>query len=411
MIESMESERILLNRLISDRDPDAFSIIMHRFIGLVYGTCRRVLRNETLAQDAAQETFLDLMKHSHSVRGSLGCWLHQVAFRRAVDLLRQNDARRKREESYATTALNYSSPWSEIEPLVDEVLAELPDEQRSIVTRHFLEGQTMMQIASVMGISQPSVSRRITAALETMRLKLRSRGVLIGLFTLAKIMPNALEAAPTTLLKTCGKIALFQAIGSSLSLKAPIATNAALMQCKCIAVACGVALICGFIVTSYTIFSGKSSDVETRNSHHPFKTTPPLHLNVSDNSTNTESILFSSFSDTGFANIIDNFSASSAPAKSIPTTSYGVYSAGRNPPPTEVKTRGNTPTLAQSQGDVSIVNKNPSASQFIGFHANASVNVVSDARVGFQSSMKTSFRSVQSVNSTGKAPHQILFNK
>ncbi|MCU0916467.1 MAG: hypothetical protein MUC88_18165 [Planctomycetes bacterium] len=96
-----ESERVLLQRFVETNDGEAFAQIIHRHASLVYGTCLRVLADADQAADATQETFFQLVKKAHEVRGSLGGWLHRVAARKAVDLVRADSIRRRREDRHA----------------------------------------------------------------------------------------------------------------------------------------------------------------------------------------------------------------------------------------------------------------------------------------------------------------------
>ncbi len=51
---------------------------------MVYGACLRVVKNPGIAEEVAQESFLELMKGPGGVQ-SVGGWLHTVATRRALD--------------------------------------------------------------------------------------------------------------------------------------------------------------------------------------------------------------------------------------------------------------------------------------------------------------------------------------
>ena len=136
-------ERDLVERFAQNGDPRAFSMITARYADFVYSTCRRILHNDAEAADAAQETFYQLVKDARSVNGSLLGWLHQVATRRAVDLIRQNSSRRRREQVYVEEVETKASSWAEIEPVVDEAMEELPESYRELLVQHFLERQSM----------------------------------------------------------------------------------------------------------------------------------------------------------------------------------------------------------------------------------------------------------------------------
>jgi len=205
----METEAVLLQRFARTGDAEAFGEIIRRHAGLVYGAAWRVLSDMDRASDVAQETFLQLTKDAAKVTGSLPGWLHRVATRKAIDLVRRDTSRKQRETQYATQQPQRVTAWREISPHVDEGLSALEPELREILVAHFLEGQTTRQIAAVRGISQATVSRRLEAGVTTLRRRLRKRGLLVGAAALSLLLrEKTVSAAPAALKMELGKMAI-----------------------------------------------------------------------------------------------------------------------------------------------------------------------------------------------------------
>ena len=205
----LESEINLLRRFANKGDAEAFSEIVHRHAGLVYGACLRVLEDKTKAADVVQETFFQLYKDAGHITGSVSSWLHSVATRKAVDVIRKDSRRKRREAKYAVERLREAESWEDISTYIDEGLDELDDETRQILIQRFFEGRSMADIAGGMDISQPTVSRRVESGVSKLRETLRKRGVIVAAAMLVSLLgENAVKAAPALVMKELGKIAL-----------------------------------------------------------------------------------------------------------------------------------------------------------------------------------------------------------
>src|SRR5207237_7314827 len=81
----------LLARFVGQRDEAAFTALVARHGAMVFGVCRRVLRDRHDAEDACQATFVVLARKAPAIRkrAALGPWLHGVAFRISCKLNRR----------------------------------------------------------------------------------------------------------------------------------------------------------------------------------------------------------------------------------------------------------------------------------------------------------------------------------
>jgi hypothetical protein len=91
------SDRQLLERFVHRRDEAgeaAFAALVRRHGPMVWGVCRRLLRDPADASDAFQATFIVLVRRAGSVRvhDSLGPWLHGASVRVALRTRRSRPA-------------------------------------------------------------------------------------------------------------------------------------------------------------------------------------------------------------------------------------------------------------------------------------------------------------------------------
>ncbi|MGA2598364.1 MAG: sigma-70 family RNA polymerase sigma factor [Bryobacteraceae bacterium] len=85
-----------LARRLKNRDPQAMAELYDRYGRVMFALIFRVVRNEAVAEDLVQESFLRIWNRVHAFdheKGSLGPWVLAVARNRAIDYLRSVDGR------------------------------------------------------------------------------------------------------------------------------------------------------------------------------------------------------------------------------------------------------------------------------------------------------------------------------
>jgi RNA polymerase sigma-70 factor (ECF subfamily) len=251
----VETEAVLLTRFTKTGDAQAFAEITRRHAGLVYGTALRILADVDRAADVAQETFLQLTKDAPSVTGSLAGWLHRVATHKAIDQMRRDTSRRRREAEYMAQQPRDVTDWKDLSRCVDEEISKLDEETRGMLVAHFLQGRTTRQIAMAHGVSQATVSRRIDTGVVRLRATLRKRGLMIAAGALSTLLgENAVQAAPPTLMAELGKMALVGGHAATVSagasaLQTLVSGTLTGVTAKAVTVAAVVVIGAGSVVT------------------------------------------------------------------------------------------------------------------------------------------------------------------
>ncbi|GMV93191.1 MAG: hypothetical protein AMXMBFR82_29690 [Candidatus Hydrogenedentota bacterium] len=228
-------------------DAEAFRTIIQRYGRMVYATALRILGNPADAEDVAQDCFEKLARTSKAPRGYLGPWLHRMAVNRALDRVRSDAARKRRETAYQDALPSAAElSWDDIYPLVDDAIDQLPDKLRRAVVAHFLEGLTHEQIAQRESVSRAAITQRINRALGQMRTKLQRKGVAVSTVSvLAGTLGTRLaEAAvlPVSLTEKLGRIALSGPVVGKAGVVAGVSTfpKAAVGLVSLLAVVAGV---------------------------------------------------------------------------------------------------------------------------------------------------------------------------
>ena len=157
---------------------DALAEAYRRHAGAVYALARRLLVEPALAEEIVQEVFLRLWNEPDRFdpeRGTLRSYLLAQSHGRAVDALRSETSRRRREEREAReTAEGGYDIAHEVVDLavadrVKQALAGLPTDERRAIELAYFGGHTYRQVASLLDQPEGTVKSRIRTGLRRLR--------------------------------------------------------------------------------------------------------------------------------------------------------------------------------------------------------------------------------------------------
>jgi len=268
----MNSDLETVRRYAGTRDAEAFSALVEKYQGLVYGACYRILRNSADAEDATQEAFLGLARDAASIRSSVAGWLHRRATTTAIDLIKQKQSRDRREKAHCRmkAAERHDASWEEVAPALDRALDELPDDLRHLLVQHFLLQRPQVELAKELGKSKAVVSRRVAAGVEALRKKLKKMGVVVaGAVLVTMLAQKTAVAVPAAVGVVLGKIAL-SGFGGASTAAATAASQVAATSTAASAVLLTVkAKIVAVAVAGAIVAGGVTTYVATRERTHP----------------------------------------------------------------------------------------------------------------------------------------------
>jgi RNA polymerase sigma-70 factor, ECF subfamily len=160
-----------------------------RHAGAVFGLAKRLLGQQQVAEEVVQEVFLRLWNHSERFdpeRGSLRSFLLAHAHGRAVDMLRSDVARRRREErdfrQAATGGYDVDHEvWDmTVSEQVRTAVGRLPETERKAIELAYFGGKTYREVARDLGEPEGTIKGRIRAGLKHLRSELVQSGVEMG---------------------------------------------------------------------------------------------------------------------------------------------------------------------------------------------------------------------------------------
>jgi RNA polymerase sigma-70 factor (ECF subfamily) len=163
--------------------PEAFVELVRQHQSMVFGIAYSSLRDRSVAEEVAQDVFLELHRSLASLESPTHVvnWLRRVTAHRVID--------RRRKFRFLAPLIEIvrepAAPEPQRDPMLTEVLeqlvASLPAKQRMVVILRFQEDLDVADIARTLDISERKVRSHLQWSLALLREKLarRSKGVSI----------------------------------------------------------------------------------------------------------------------------------------------------------------------------------------------------------------------------------------
>ena len=192
----------LLERFIVRRDEAAFEALVRRHSPLVWGVCRRILRDHHDAEDAFQATFLVFARRAPVItpREMLSNWLYGVARQTASKAQQRSARRRSRERPFAEDH-EYEAVSQQIEDslhaVLDQELSRLPAAYRTPIILCHLEGKGHKEAAEQLGWPVGTLSGRLSRARRMLAKRLARGGFAVsaGRFAMLSLSYRCGESA------------------------------------------------------------------------------------------------------------------------------------------------------------------------------------------------------------------------
>lgn len=165
---------------------DALAEAYRRHAGASFALARRLLADKQMAEEVVQEVFLRLWHRPDRFdpeRGTLRSYLLAQTHGRAVDLLRSETSRRRREERDAReTAATPPDIEREVVDLtvaerMKDIVSALPEGEREAIELAYFGGHTYRQVAAMLDTPEGTVKSRIRSGLRRMKRSLVEAGM------------------------------------------------------------------------------------------------------------------------------------------------------------------------------------------------------------------------------------------
>jgi RNA polymerase sigma-70 factor (ECF subfamily) len=159
--EARRADDALMAR-IAQGDARAFSELVDSRLDRVMAVARRMLGNETEAEDVAQEAMLRLWRQAENWdggRAQISTWLYRVTVNLCIDRIRARREETTPEipDTQVAASQQQTMEEADLRDLMDRTLQALPERQRMALVLFHYEDLSMAAVAEMMEISVEAV--------------------------------------------------------------------------------------------------------------------------------------------------------------------------------------------------------------------------------------------------------------
>lgn len=182
-VAALEHDAQLMLR-VREGDDASFSLLLERHRTPVVHFVYRMIQNQAIAEELAQETFLRVYRsrESYEATAKFTTWLFRIATHLALNWMRDNKNRKSIDSLDDVTADLPARQVSDGVPSVEQRLVKdskaaeirraiqnLPNKQRAAVLMHKYREMEYVQIAKTLKCSESAVKSLLFRAYETLR--------------------------------------------------------------------------------------------------------------------------------------------------------------------------------------------------------------------------------------------------
>ncbi len=160
--------------LLQERNEKAISLLYEHYGDTLYGVAQKVVRDEEMAQDVLQESFVKIWKKSDSYDSSkakLFTWLFRITRNTAIDKLRSTNTKTDKEIQMDVSDV-YNLGIESIRPEfmdVRENLEKIESKYQIVLEALFFQGMTQQEASEELDIPLGTIKSRLKIGLRELK--------------------------------------------------------------------------------------------------------------------------------------------------------------------------------------------------------------------------------------------------
>ena len=156
--------------LLAEKDDKAISLLYENYGDTLYGIAHKVVKDDELAQDVLQESFIKIWKKADtydSSKAKLFTWLFRITRNTAIDKLRSINNKADKEVQMDVSDV-YKVGVDSIKPEhldIQENLDKIEPKYREVLEALFFEGMTQQEASEELDIPLGTIKSRLKIGL------------------------------------------------------------------------------------------------------------------------------------------------------------------------------------------------------------------------------------------------------
>ena len=145
-------------------DPSGRVAHLYRKYGpAIYSRCRRLLKDDALAEDATQEVFVRVMRHIESAPDDAQAlaWIYRISTNYCLNVIRDRGRQAEPTDELPEGAGEHPEEGHLDRDTALRLVNRAPESLRAVAVLYYVDGLEQEQVAKTLGISRRTVINRL----------------------------------------------------------------------------------------------------------------------------------------------------------------------------------------------------------------------------------------------------------
>lgn len=171
MSSNLEAQII---KQLEEGNQQALNLLYEHYADALFGVIKKIIKNEALAEDALQETFVKVWRYADKYdanKAKLFTWLYRIAHNTAIDKLRSYNLKHQKNIQIDHTNVYVLPTTSLNQDVIDlkEQLNKIEEKYQIVLKALFFDGMTQQEASEELDIPLGTIKSRLKIGLRELK--------------------------------------------------------------------------------------------------------------------------------------------------------------------------------------------------------------------------------------------------